>query len=66
MERNATEFGMQFFTDKQLAERFGVSRPTVWRWVAAGAFPKPIRLGPNVTRWSAADVEAWLAQRGAA
>lgn len=25
-----------FLTDKQVAERYGVSRPTVWRWSAGG------------------------------
>ena len=38
----------------------GVSGPTVWRWVKSGAFPKPIKLGPNSTAFSAREVDAWI------
>ena len=41
------------------ANRFGVSRATIWRWVRGGKFPAPVRLGENVTRWRVADVVEW-------
>ena len=51
-----------YVSDKQLAERFGVSRPTIWRWVKADPrFPSPIKLSPQCTRWRTADIEAWEA-----
>lgn len=37
-----------------------VTPATVWRWVAAGSFPQPVRLGPGVTAWPADAVDAWL------
>ncbi len=40
-----------------------VSPATIWRWVAAGHFVKPFRLGPNTTVFDAAKVEQFLAQR---
>ncbi|HSH84969.1 MAG TPA: helix-turn-helix domain-containing protein [Guyparkeria sp.] len=40
-----------YLSDKQVAERYAVSRPTVWRWTAEGKLPKPIRLSPGCTRW---------------
>jgi predicted DNA-binding transcriptional regulator AlpA len=40
-----------------------ISKPTVWRWVAMGKFPPPIKLGPQVTVWDMADVNKWLAHR---
>ena len=38
-----------------------LSSSTVYRMVAAGTFPEPIRFGQRCTRWRAADVRAWLA-----
>lgn len=44
----------------------GVSHATIWRWVAAGAIPAPIRLSPRVTAWRVGDIRADLARRAAA
>lgn len=48
-----------YLTDKQVAERYAVSRPTVWRWTAEGRLPKPIRLSPCCTRWRLDALEAF-------
>jgi predicted DNA-binding transcriptional regulator AlpA len=40
-----------------------VSVPTIWRWVAEGNFPKPIKLGPKTTVWNLDEIEVFLAQR---
>lgn len=53
-----------FVSDKQLATRYGVTRPTIWRWVKTDpTFPRPVSLSPGCTRWKAADVEAWEESR---
>jgi predicted DNA-binding transcriptional regulator AlpA len=40
------------YRDKQAAEFFGVSRETIWRWARTiPEFPKPVKVGPNVTGW---------------
>jgi len=42
----------RYFTDKQVAARYGVGKATIWRWAASRkSFPKPVKLGPGVTRW---------------
>ncbi len=38
----------------------GVSRRTLQRMVAKGAFPAPIKLGPQLNRWRSDEVAAWL------
>lgn len=53
-----------FLTDRQVAERYGVSRPTIWRWRNEGRFPLPVKLGPAVTRWRLADLERWEQTQG--
>jgi prophage regulatory protein len=47
-----------YLMDKQVAERFSVSRTTIWRWIRTSNFPKPVKLGGS-TRWRLADLEAW-------
>jgi prophage regulatory protein len=36
------------------------SAPTLWRKVAAGTFPKPIKLSQRVTGWKVSEVRAWM------
>jgi prophage regulatory protein len=52
-----------YLSDVQLAERYGVARPTIWRWSAAGSIPSPVQLSPGCTRWLKEEVEACDAQR---
>lgn len=42
------------------------SAPTLWRKVAAGTFPKPIKLSQRVTAWNVGAVRQWIAQQTAA
>ena len=56
-----------FVSDKAIAERYGVTRPSVWRWLKTDpTFPKPISLSPGCTRWRLDEIEAWEAARRAA
>lgn len=48
----------QYVSDSFLADRYSVSRNTVWRWVQQGTIPKPIKFSHGCTRWSLAEVEA--------
>ncbi|MBT4129243.1 MAG: AlpA family phage regulatory protein [Candidatus Marinimicrobia bacterium] len=50
-------------SDKQVANRFEVSRATVWRWVKEGLFPKPVKLSAGCTRWKLSDIEQWEAAK---
>lgn len=52
-----------YLTDKQLADRWNVSRDTVWRWNRADLIPAPLKLGPNCTRWVLEDIQAHEAQK---
>ena len=55
-----------FITDKQFADRWGVSRPTIWKMAKADPdFPQPIKLSPGTTRWRLDEVEDHEAARAA-
>jgi prophage regulatory protein len=48
-----------YLSDTAIAQRFQVSRATVWRWTHSAAFPKPIKLSVGCTRWRLSDIEEW-------
>lgn len=50
---------------KTVTHACGVSVSTIYRKIAAGEFPAPVRLGARCTRWKAADVRAWIQAQGA-
>ena len=56
-----------FLQDKSVAERYGVTRTTPWRWLKSDpSFPKPVTLSLGCSRWKLADLEAWEASRATA
>ncbi len=61
-----TSHPAQFYRLPHIKQRLSVSGSSIWAWVKAGKFPKPIKLSANCTAWNAADVEAWAQTRIAA
>lgn len=51
------DHGTQWFTVSQVANRFGVSVATIWRWARQDDFPKPVKISERATRWRRADIE---------
>lgn len=47
----------------ELAEQFGVSKTTIWRWRRSGDFPNHILLGPRIIGWKVNDIENWLSAK---
>lgn len=46
--------------------RTGLSRSEIYRRIAAGDFPRAIKLGERASAWNAAEVDSWIAARIAA
>jgi len=57
------EFDSPYQTRQELEKLFKVSPATIYRWIKEGNFPKPVRLGANMVRWKASDIEAWMTDR---
>ena len=56
-----------YLSDSQIANRYGVSRQTTWRWAATDpSFPKPIKLSAGCTRFKLSELETWESTKGAA
>ena len=45
---------------KEAAQRIGVSRATLYRYVASGALPKPRRISPGVSGWLEETIDAFI------
>lgn len=43
----------------------GLSRPSIYRRLALGDFPQPVRMGRRCTRWPAAAVREWIQAQAA-
>jgi prophage regulatory protein len=46
----------------QVLARIGVSRSALYKWMAAGDFPKKVKMGSR-TAWVEAEVDAWILRR---
>jgi predicted DNA-binding transcriptional regulator AlpA len=52
MEKRMTD---KLLNDREVAERLGISKATVWRHAAAGLLPRPVKLGHS-SRWPESDL----------
>lgn len=48
---------------RQVEERTGLSRSTIYAGIAIGAFPAPIKLGQRAVGWLSTDIDAWLTEQ---
>lgn len=53
----------QMYRIQEVTKITGLSRSTIYAYIAAGNFPKPLRLGVRAVGWSSDAVFQWLAQR---
>lgn len=47
-------------------EATGLSRSSIYAYVANGKFPPPLKLGARSSGWLASEIDAWLLSRAAA
>lgn len=47
----------------EVRARVGLSKTTIYDWIAAGEFPRQVQLGGTQVRWVEAEIDAWIAAR---
>ena len=53
-----------YLSDKDLSDRYRITRNTVWRWHRERPdFPRAVKLSPNCTRWKLSEISAWEASK---
>jgi excisionase family DNA binding protein len=50
----------ELMTSQQVAERLAVSVRTLWRLVASGKFPQPVRYNRKLVRWKTTEVARYI------
>ena len=51
---------MKILRLKQVTEKVGVGKTTIYRWINANQFPKPINLSSSSVGWLEADINDWI------
>lgn len=61
----ATDSSVQFVLLRlpEVKAHTGLSRSELYRRIAQGAFPAPVKIGARASAWSSAEVERWKAER---
>jgi prophage regulatory protein len=47
---------------KDVMDRTGLARSTVYKYINLGQFPQPIMLGTRAVAWVEREVEAWICE----
>jgi prophage regulatory protein len=53
----------EFLRLKAVLQRSGLSRATIYDYIARDLFPPPKQLGPRRVGWAKSDIDAWVASR---
>ena len=64
--QSGTVSHVRFLRTKEVLERIGMSRAQLYRLIAAGKFPRPIKWGAHSALWPENEVSAVIAERLAA
>ncbi|WP_353959877.1 helix-turn-helix transcriptional regulator [Aquisalimonas lutea] len=48
-----------YLSNKEVQERYSISRTTIWRAVKEGRLPEPHIICGNLKRWKLQELEAW-------
>ena len=53
----------RFLRQKEVVWATGLPAPTIYDFMKAGQFPKPVKIGPRRVAWLESEVKAWKAAR---
>ena len=48
---------------RDVEELTGLSRASIYRLIAEGEFPRPVRVSATAVRWRASDIAVWIQSR---
>lgn len=48
---------------RDVEERVGLARSTIYDLMSKGLFPRPIRLSAGAVAWRSSDIQRWLDER---
>ena len=57
------EHNLTILRRRQVEQRTGLSRSTLYQYMKDGYFPKPVPLGPRAVGWLESEVSDWIIMR---
>ena len=54
---------MRIIRLKEVIDSTGLARSTIYKYIAEGAFPKPVSLGDRCVGWVDSEVHDWILAR---
>ena len=54
---------MRVLRRRAVEQKTGKKRTQIYKEIAAGTFPRQVRLGPKAVGWIKSEVDFWIAQR---
>lgn len=51
---------MKLMKLKAVMECTGLARSTVYKFIAEGRFPKPVKLGVRMVAWVESEIQQWI------
>ena len=53
---------VKFLRIKDVMDKTGIAKSTIWLWVKEEKFPKPIKLSPRITVWENEKIDEWMSR----
>ncbi|SMC10054.1 helix-turn-helix transcriptional regulator [Nitratiruptor tergarcus] len=53
----------KLITIKEVSSLIGMKKPTIYKYIREGQFPKPIKIGSRASRWSLNKVMEWIEEQ---
>lgn len=47
----------------EVIKKTGLSRSSIYKYISAGQFPKPVHLGERTVAWVEGEIEDWLMEK---
>ena len=54
---------MRILPRREVSEKTRLQKSAIYQRMAAGTFPKPVRLGPKAIGWVEYEIDAWIQAR---
>lgn len=51
---------MKLIRIKDVMERTGLARSTIYKYISLGQFPQPIKLGTRSVAWVESEINTWI------
>jgi len=59
-EHQETVMNMKLIRIKEVMNRTGLARSTIYKYISEERFPQPTKLGPRTVAWVESEIENWI------